>query len=564
MRFEDFKYERPNTEELEKQYQLYLEELKNASTSEEQIATFNKLNEIRRNFSTMAVLCNIRNTLNTKDEFYEQEKAFFNEYGPHYDNLENQLVKILISSKFKDELISMYGKQLFTLWELKLKTFDPVIIEDLQKENKLTTEYRKLVASAQIEFDGKINNLSQMGPYMQSTDRKIRKQAEQKVMGFFKEHEEQFDTIYDELVKVRHQMAEKLGFENYVELAYARLGRSDYDHHMVKTFRDQVYREIVPIAKEIIAKKAERLGISDLKSYDLGLEYLSGNATPKGTKDELVAVAKNMYEEMSPQTGEFFNFMVEHNLMDLETRPGKAGGGYCTIMYDYKAPYIFANFNGTQGDVDVLTHEAGHAFQVYTCRDFEVMEYMFPTLEACEIHSMSMEFFAWPWVEGFFKEDVHKYKYSHLAGALTFIPYGVAVDEFQYEVYLNPNLTPVERKAKWREIEKKYLPYKVYEDDLLERGGFWFRQGHIFSSPFYYIDYTLAQVCAFQYWNWNNKNHEEAWDSYYCLCQVGGSKSFLGLLEVAGLLNPFEEGTIKKVIEPIHEWIKNFDQSLLK
>lgn len=564
MKFEEFKYERPNVEELEKNYKILLKKIVSAQSADEQIKVFDQLNRLRRNFATMAVLCSIRNSLNTHDEFYEKEQEFFDEYEPIFSSFENQLTKALVNSQFKDELIKRYGKHIFVLSELSLKTFDPIIIEDLQKENKLTTEYRKLIASAQIEFEGKVHNLAQMAPYMQSTDREVRRQAEQKVMGFFKANEEKFDAIYDELVKVRHNMAKKLGFNNFVELAYAKLKRSDYDHMMVKNYRDQVYKEVVPIVRTIIERKKERLGIQDLKSYDLGLEYLTGNATPKGTKDELVAVAKKMYEEMSKETGEFINFMINHNLMDLETRPGKAGGGYCTFIFDYHAPFIFANFNGTQGDVDVLTHEAGHAFQVYSCRDFEIMEYLFPTFEACEIHSMSMEFFAWPWMEGFFKEDVHKYKYSHLAGAITFIPYGVAVDEFQHEVYFNPDMIPAERKAKWREIEKKYLPDKVYEDDLLERGGFWYRQGHIFSSPFYYIDYTLAQVCAFQYWHRNQVNHEEAWQSYYELCKQGGSKSFLELLEVAKLENPFKEGTIKKVMEPIIEWLNNFDHTLLK
>lgn len=564
MKFNDFTYQRPDMDQLADSFKHCIKIIHEANSATEQIEAIDKINEVRKNYATMSTLCSIRNSINTQDEFYEQEQSFFDEVSPIYASYENEFAKALVNSPFKNELINKYGQQLFDLIELELKTFDPIIIEDLQNENKLVTEYRKLIASAKIEFDGKINNLSQMGPYAQSINRETRKAAEQAVMNFFKENEEQIDKIYDQLVHLRHNMAIKLGFDNFIQLGYARLGRTDYDDKMVATYRDQVYREIVPIAKKIIQAKAERLGISDLKSYDLSLEYLTGNATPKGTKDELVTVAKNMYQEMSKETDEFFNFMISHDLMDLEAKSGKAGGGYCTFIHNYRSPFIFANFNGTAGDVDVLTHEAGHAFQMYSCRNFDILEYMFPTLEACEIHSMSMEFFAWPWVDGFFKEDTNKYKYSHLAGAITFIPYGVAVDEFQHEVFLNPSMTPDERKATWRKIEQKYLPYKIYENDLLNKGAFWFRQSHIFSSPFYYIDYTLAQVCAFQYWHRNMVNHKEAWNSYHELCQVGGSKSFLELLKVANLDNPFEDGTIKKVMEPINEWINSFDQSKLK
>jgi M3 family oligoendopeptidase len=276
-----------------------------------------------------------------------------------------------------------------------------------------------------------------------------------------------------------------------------------------------------------------------------------------------VEQARKMYSELSMETKEFFEFMIEHELLDLEAKEGKAGGGFCTYISDYKSPFIFSNFNGTSGDVDVLTNEAGHAFQVYSSRDFEIPEYMFPTLEACEIHSMSMEFFAWPWMELFFKDDADKYRYHHLAGTITFIPYGVLVDHFQTEVYENPDITLDERKALWRKLEKMYLPHKVYENEFLEKGTFWFRQSHIFSTAFYYIDYTLAQVCAQQYWVRNNINHEEAWESYYNLCKQGGSKSFLELVEYAGLDNPFVDGTVKRVAKHLVEYLENFDQSKL-
>lgn len=273
-----------------------------------------------------------------------------------------------------------------------------------------------------------------------------------------------------------------------------------------------------------------------------------------------------MYKELSNETEEFFNVMTQKNLLDLVSREGKAPGGYCTYIANEKVPFIYSNFNGTSGDVDVLTHEAGHAFQVYSSRNYEVLEYNWPTTEACEIHSMSMEFFAWPWMNLFFKEDEDKYKFSHLSGGLIFIPYGVAVDEFQHFVYANPNATPDERKAMWREIEKKYLPMRNYSEyPFVEKGTFWFKQMHIFEIPMYYIDYTLAQVCAYQFWikSQNDNTKESAWSDYLRLCQAGGSVSFLKLIELANLDNPFEDGSIAKIADPISYYLNSVDDSKL-
>lgn len=563
MKFKDYPYVRPNMEETKQKFDEFMTKFKNATSVEQQYEAIDEINKVRSNFDTMASLCNVRNTINTQDEFYEKEKEFFDENSPVYSGYEHELVKTLLDSKFINDLRVKYGNRLFDAAELSLKTFKNEIIEDLQVENKLTTQYVKLVASAKIEFMGKVNNLSQMTPYLMNIDRNIRKDAEAAVCNFLQENEDKFDEIYDKLVKVRTTIANKLGFSNFVELAYARLGRTDYNSLDVANYRKQVKEDLVPLVEEIIAEKGKRLGIKDLKSYDLSLNFLTGNPTPKGNKEYLVNAASKMYHEMSKETGEFFDFMMEKELLDLEAKPGKAGGGYCTYLPDFKSPFIFSNFNGTSGDVDVLTHEAGHAFQVFSSRHFSVPEYLWPTMESAEIHSMSMEFFAWPWMKDFFKEDTDKYLYSHLASTITFIPYGVTVDEFQHGVYENPNMTPEERKKMWREIEKKYMPYKVYENEFLDKGTYWFRQSHIYEVPFYYIDYTLAQVCAQQYWILNNESHEKAWESYMKLCKLGGSKSFLELLKEANLQSPFIDGTVKFVTSKLKKWLDEFDHSKL-
>lgn len=546
--------------EFEKEFKNLLESFRTANSFELQDNIMTQINEMRNSFETMHALVSIRHSINTNDEFYDKENEYYDNASPIYQGLIDTFYRDLVSSNFRKELEEKWGNLLFTIAETALKTFDPAIIPDLQEENKLTSQYGKLLASAKIEFDGKINNLSQMTPYTQSMNRQTRKSASEAVTKFFEDNEKDLDEIYDKLVKLRHQMALKLGYENYVKLGYLRLGRSEYGPEEVAIFRRQVEKNLVPITVELRKRQANRLGIDQLMYYDENLEYNSGNAKPKGDREWMVKHATTMYAELSPETKEFFDFMVEKNLLDLDSKPGKRAGGYCTYIADYKSPFIFANFNGTSHDVDVLTHEAGHAFQVYSSRQYQVPEYMWPTLEACEIHSMTMEFLTWPWMNLFFENDETKYKFSHLAAGVLFIPYGVTVDEFQHFVYENPDASPEERKAKWREVERKYLPTKNYEDNaFLEKGGFWFRQGHIFGNPFYYIDYTLAQICAYQFWIKYNENPKEAWQDYLRLCKAGGSQPFLELVKYAKLKSPFEEDTINFVSKPIRAWLDKID-----
>jgi M3 family oligoendopeptidase len=564
MRFEEYTYTRPNLDEVKARFEAAIGKFTNASSLEEQSVAMSDVNEIRNDIGTMFNLCYIRHSVDTNDEFYKAEQDYMDEVQPEIEGLVTKYYRALVTSKFRNELEAKYGKQLFALAEGQLKTFKPEIVPLLQKENRLSTEYTKLIASAKINFEGEERTLAQLEPFTQSTDRETRRLASEAKFGFLAEHESELDRIYDDLVKVRTEIAHTLGYKNFVELGYYRMMRTDYNSEMVANFRQQVKDFIVPIAKKLKRRQQVRIGVEQLKYFDEGFNYKTGNAVPKGSPEWIIENGQKMYEELSKETGEFFKFMQDNNLMDLVAKKGKAGGGYCTFIENYKAPFIFSNFNGTSGDIDVLTHEAGHAFQVYSSRNFEIPEYYWPTYEACEIHSMSMEFFTWPWMDLFFKEDTDKYKFSHLSDALLFLPYGVSVDEFQHWVYENWEATPKERKQQWREIEKKYLPHKDYDGNAyLENGGFWQRQGHIFNSPFYYIDYTLAQICAFQFWKRSRENQEDAWADYVNLCKLGGSMSFTKLVKEANLISPFEDGCVESVVSEIENWLNSVEDQKL-
>lgn len=564
MNFKEMPYTRPNMDEYKVKFNENLDKLKNAQNIEEANDLMKEINDLRGEFETSGAIVMIRHTIDTTDKFYEEEQGYFDENTPVYEGLVSEYYKVINASKFKEELKKEWKEQVFNIASLTDKTFSNDIIEDLQKQNKLAGEYTKLVASAKIDFEGEERNLAQMTPFQQSKDRDMRKKASEAKFDFFKDHEKEFDEIYDNLVKTRTTMAKKLGYENFVQLGYYRLNRTDYTAKEVANFREQVRKYIVPLAEELKQRQAKRLGLDSLKYYDESFKFLSGNPTPKGDANWIIENGKKMYAELSPETNTFFNYMLDNNLVDLVSKKGKAGGGYCHYMMQYECPFIFSNFNGTSGDVDVLTHEAGHAFQAYTSRRYKVAEYNFPTYEASEIHSMSMEFLTWPWMDLFFKENTDKYKFSHLSAAILFIPYGVTVDEFQHFVYEHPEATPEERKQAWREIEKKYAPSKDYDGyDFLERGGWWFGQRHIFEMPFYYIDYTLAQICALQFWKKSQADRSLAWKDYMNLCKEGGSESFLNLIKIAGLKSPFEDGCIESIIGDVKAYLDSVDDTKL-
>ena len=563
MKFDEYKYIRPDLEKFKSDMGEQLSLIATGKDADVEIKAIYRVFDILDDIDSMQQLVGIRNSVDTTDKFYEDEQNFFDENGPHIQEQNQKFINCLLDSANRDALVKEFGSYIFVKYEVAKKTFSTEIIPELQEENKLNTEYGKLMASAKIEFQGGTYNLSQMRPFTQDVKRDVRHSAQLAVSGWFESSETEIDRIYDEMVTLRTSIAKKLGYENFVQLAYDRLGRTDYAAKEVKLYRDQIFETVVPYVSELVKRKGKRLNIEDLKSYDLALSFLSGNPTPKGDSTWQLNHAKDMYEDMSPETGEFINFMMDHDLLELDSKPGKQGGGYCTFIPEYDSPYIFANFNGTAGDVDVLTHEAGHAFQVYQSQKL-IPDYRWPGYEGAEVHSMSMEFLAWPWIDKFFEDDTEKYKFNHLAGAISFLPYGVAVDEFQHGIYENPNLSKEERKELWRKVEQKYLPFKDYDDDsFLEKGTFWFRQGHIFSVPFYYIDYTLAQVVAFQYWIKAQDNSKEAFAHYLALCKLGGSKGFVDLLKSANLENPFNSGTVSKTLEPLKAFLNSIDDTKL-
>ncbi len=551
MKFKDMPYERIDFAKAKAELSEIMEKSKAAKSGEEQFEIHKEFYQLNDKIQTQVTLCSIRHTIDTTDEFYEKEQNYYDEQIPEYSNLCVEYQKILFYSPYREVLEGKIGQVAFKNMEIAMKSVSEEIIPLMQEENTLVTEYEKLLASAKIPWGEETLNLSLLTPYLKHKDAKIRREAQEKQNEFFLSIQDKLDELYDKLVKNRTLQAKKLGFETYTSLGYLRMQRNCYGREEIENLRRQVKEVWVPFAESIFEKRKERLGLSKLSYTDEVVYSPKGNPQPEGTPEEILQAGQQMYEELSPETKEFFDFMMDNELLDVFGRKTKAVGGYMTYIPDYKAPFIFANFNGTSGDVDVMTHECGHAFQGYLAAADPIREHADIGMETAEIHSMSMEFFTEPWYPLFFgKETAQEYTDMHLEDAVIFVPYGCMVDEFQHIIYDNPNLTPKERKQVWKDLERDYKPHLFYDGlEFFENGCFWQKQHHIYSFPLYYIDYVIAQLCAFEYKIWMDKDRKAAWQSYLKLCRMSAAKFHTELLEEAGLETPFKNGVLAKIVE---------------
>ena len=552
MKFEQMPYTRVSLEEVQKEFAALMKEFDAAESGEEQFRVHQKYYKFSGHVETQMTLAEIRHDIDMEDEFYNKENDYYDENSPVFKNLLIQYKKKLYESPFRPYLEEKIGPVAFKNIELGMRSMDERLVPHMQEENALTTRYNKILAGAKIDWEGETLNLSLMTPYLRSTDRSVRAKAWEKVSGFFVANEEEIEDIYDKLVKNRTAQARELGYDNYLPLGYDRMQRNCYDRSMVDQFRTQVKRDLVPFAEKLHERRRARIGVDKLSYIDEGVYFKNGNPNPVGKPEEILEAGRRMYEELSPETGEFMNFMCENNLFDVLGRKTKKTGGYMTYLPDYNSPFIFANFNGTSGDVDVITHECGHAFQGYLSGMDPIREHSDITMETAETHSMSMEFFTDRWAERFFGDRAKDYVDMHFEDSVIFVPYGTMVDEFQDIVYSNPGFTPAERNSVWRDLERQYKPHLDYTgNDYYERGCFWQRQHHIFNYPLYYIDYCIASVDALQYKRWMDKDYKAAWESYLKLCRLSASRFFTELLPEAGLRSPFEEGCIRDVIREL-------------
>ncbi|MEZ5993192.1 MAG: M3 family oligoendopeptidase [Planctomycetota bacterium] len=554
--FNEMTAERPALEDISATINALRGQLEKASSPDDEIKILRSWEDQRRKLRTWSSLVGLKFNQDTRNEDARKDRDYRDQISPKLIQLDNDMKARFLQSPNRTAFEQNFGPQAFALWNCDEKAYSPEIESEQVKISKLSSEYTELLSDAEFEFRGEKLNLPGLAKYAMADDRDTRREAWQLRWEWFANNSENLDRIFHELTQLRQQSAQKLGFKNYIELGYLRMHRVDYGIDDVKALRQQIIDEVVPLCSELIKQQGAELGVDKVMAWDESIHDAKGSPRPHGDHDWMVERAKEMFDDVGHGLGEFFRLMCDKQLIDLKTRDGKAGGGFCTSFPTYGVPFVFANFNGTDHDARVFTHEMGHAFQNYSSRNQKLVDYQWPTFESAEIHSMSLEFITWPWMEKFFEDDADRFRRSHLIGSLLFLPYGTAVDHFQHLVYEKPEATPGERREMWQQMEHTYLPWRDFGGlPHVSDGGFWQAQRHIYNMPFYYIDYVLAQICALQFWVKSDENREQTMKDYVALCQRGGEAPFQELVKSAGLTSPFEPGCLSGVLKKSRDWL---------
>ena len=558
MKVKDMPYEHLTIEEIREELQAVLAEIQNAKCHNCVLRARERMLKLLLRYSSNASLCYIRYSCNTADEYYVKEHEYFDEIGPEVSALLTEISNALLASPYRAELEKVLGPVYFRYREVESKAMSPEIVEDMIEENKLCSEYSKLMAGLEFQFRGETYSRAALAGFFKDDDRETRKEAYEVFGKKMLEVAPQLDDIYDRMVKVRDRMAKKLGYKNFVELGYYRMNRVSYGQKEVETFRKNVLESWVPANSRLRLENAKDLGLDKFMFYDDGVIIPGGDPRPTGGKEEIFQAAREMYHEMSDESAAFIDLMLDNDAFDVDARKNKWGGGYCSEIAQYKQPFILANFNGTAGDVDVMTHEAGHAFNAFLIADNKfALEIGCGGMETAETHSMSMEYFAWKYIEKFFGKDAKKYKYMHALENFSFIPYGTMVDAFQHIVYENPDMTPAQRNQTWLELEKTFRPHIQTEGvPFIEEGRRWQYQMHIYESPFYYIDYCLAQTAAFGFLLASLEDYDGAYARYIRLMKQGGESYYEDLLKEAQIPSPFQEGSLQLLADKVEALLR--------
>ena len=553
VKISQIKYVRPNKDEVLNKLAEFKTRFNNAKTVNEFYSVHDEYKEYDEQLGTNIRIAFIRFTQDTRDEFYAAEQDYLDEVGPEISVASAEIAKCYLNTPFRKELEKRFPRVMFVNLQMAVDANDPRIVSEKIEQNKLTTEYTKLMSNIVIDFNGEKLPMSGIRKYFTVADREMRKQAYMKFGQALEDNKGQLDEIYDKLVKVRTAMGRKMEFKNFSPLGYLQMQRNCYTKADIAKFRENVLKYIVPLTCKIREKVRNELNIDKEYLYDDAV-FTVDEPKPVGNPDYLFKMASKMYNEMSQETGKLFDTMVESECFDVMSREGKWGGGYCEGLPALKLPFILSNWNGSADDIDVLTHEFGHALEFYKSFFIESDFLSNISMETAEVHSMSMEFLAYPWIDLFFGDKTPEYKFKHIGGAVSFLPYGTIVDYFQQTCYDNPDMTPAERNAFYNKIEHQFMPWTSSEGiPAIKDGRRWQRQAHIFESPFYYIDYCLAQFTALQFLALSQQDYKATFEKYIEFLNYGGTKTFVELLDACGLKSPFEEESFKLIVASVEK-----------
>jgi M3 family oligoendopeptidase len=480
----------------------------------------------------------------------ETFRYFREQIIPNSEEGESTLAQALLRSKHRDAVANRYGTQLVTKMQAAVKPLAAINSALRIVEGELVNRYNKLISTTAVVVGGSLVTRAVAEGMLTDKDRDVRKEAFLAVRAWFSDHRDEIATIFDELVRVRDVMGKNLGYENFVPLGYLRMGRSDYGPEESKRFRSVVLKYAVPLRKRLVEFHANELGIETLKPWDTG--YRPSLTLPIGIAPVANQLdnAQKVFDGLSPRLGAHFARMRNEGLIDLENRKGKMAGAFCTSFSDEGRAAILCNSTGDERDVGILMHEMGHAFQAWESQKIEAVDLQWPTSDAAEIFSMGMEFLSMKGMEHFFSpENAEKVRKKRWLQGIIQICSTCVVDEFQHWVYENPAATLDERDEEYCRIWDIYMEGIDYSGLPKEKAVWWYMVHHIFNTPFYFLDYAIAETAAMQLALMDARDSQRALHTYLRLCEIGGSKSVLEIFASAGMRSPFDETLIRDLME---------------
>ena len=558
----EFCYERANLKSATEFVDKAIKRVKKAKSAEEIVDIRAEVNTLMNTVSTQSSLSYIRHSLDVREKYYEAERDYYDEHLPPLLAKVAAFGKAIIESPHIARVEKLLGPIIVQNMRAEALVTDDVIVADMVEENKLVSEYDRLMAETTFLWEGEYLTLSEIIKYTKSADRETRKKAFTVLGEKLETISDKLDGLYDKLVKVRTTMAKKMGFNDYSEMGDIRIGHVTYGRKEIAVFRESTLKDVVPTLKRLKLKLALKLGIRGrMHLYDDDSYIAGGNIDPVVSAEDLFKAAQDMYNDIDKSLGEFFKEMCDAEAIDYVSREGKMPGGYAELLYDFGQPFIFANFNGTMDDVGVLTHEFGHAYafkRAYVNRIDPTV--LVGGMETAETHSMSMEQLANKYNDKFYGNRAKEATYQQVFDAFAFLPYGVIVDMFQEIVYKNPNMTPAERNKLWLDLENVFRPYLEMSDiPYINKGGRWQYQRHIYEVPFYYIDYCLSTVMALQFGVLAVTDYDAALSKYLKLVEAGGTKPLDTLAHEAGLISPFDADALKKLCKDVSQYIESLE-----
>ncbi len=433
------------------------------------------------------------------------------------------------------------------------------------EETKLDAKYDETIGAMSIEFDGEARTLPYMGRILEETDRDRREQSFRATWDRILEDQDKIEGIFDRQVELRHQMALNAGFDDYRALRFRQLERFDYGPEDCLQFHDSIEAVIKPLVAQRQKKRKEMLAIDSLRPWDMAVDP-EGRAPLRPLEGgvKLVDGCRQIFARVHPDLDQMFRILIDGDLLDLDSRSGKAPGGYQCTYHEIRKPFIFMNAAGKQGDVETLLHEGGHAFHFIESRDLELIANRGAPIEFCEVASMAMELLGNPYLDVFYDDEsqITRARIEHLEGIISLFIWVAMIDSFQHWIYTNPGHSREQRRTSWIAIMDRFNTGHMDWSGIEEiRAHRWLRQSHLFGVPFYYVEYAMAQLGALQVWRNHRQDPDNAIRLYREGLSLGNTRSLPELYEAAGIRFDFSRDTLDELISMVREEIDTLENS---